>query len=455
MFGAVVNFHDGAQVSKIALNGDPSSVRIDYLPPNSNHIAICSLIGSLGFDISPSTVKFFHPEGTTTDSCIIKTDDACFGEQFCARFAHRAKSSPELYNIRAKPVPNVISVGSVSRLISCRKVRISWHKLTRTAWLNFGNRKIAQRVSDKFNSGKYRILDQFITADTPESSSPIDDFTPSQDRVAWTVLLRDVPLGATENDINRSTNQEWDKPRHVELAKIRREAVPEIIPTYVESLLSRVGPVQLRIDLQSQSKRCKAMATFEEEAHAREAVAALHDKRQDFLNNGKLTVQLVYSARFRVSTPTYDAVDEPITSLAAAWRQRHIQFKVYRNSDSLKPFTTLKLQGDQARDLAEAANRLEDLLTGDVLTDGDSKLWDDALATNGHAYQLLKRIEQQNGVKIERKRARECLVFIGPRSKYQRVQTAVKDLIDAEKTSSRAIELNRISSPGLAMEAFI
>jgi len=64
------------------------------------------------------------------------------------------------------------------------------------------------------------------------------------------------------------------------------------------------------MNTQSQGKRFKAAVRFEEEGDAREAVRLLHDKRQDFLNEGKLTVQLVSSPKFKIPTTIYDSLEE-------------------------------------------------------------------------------------------------------------------------------------------------
>jgi IBR domain, a half RING-finger domain len=366
----------------------------------------------------------------------IKVESPSFAKEFCAKLKSDKLLATRYPSLEAFPVAPYTPSGSTSRRVSCKKVHISWHKPSHLVWLNFGKGEIARRVSDKFNKGTYRILGQTINADPPKHS-------PSGRRnpVAWTVVLKDVPYNATLHDIENSIRLEHDKPRHVESTKLGNTSEPDIT-ILVESLFTNVGPVKFEMNTQWQGKRFKAVARFEEEADAREAVRSLDNKRQDFLNEGKLTVQLVCSAKFKVSTTIYDALGENISTQSAKWMECHLQFKVYRNSGPLQRYTTLKIEGEQVKEVADATSTLEKILDGQTIMDGVAPVWSTVFTSNGAAYQKLKQTQQQHGVVIIRSKAKKQLKFFGPPNKYQLVQRTLIELVRTESAAVHIIHLD-------------
>jgi IBR domain, a half RING-finger domain len=238
-----------------------------------------------------------------------------------------------------------------------------------------------------------------------------------------------------------SIHAEHDKPRHIELAGLGSCYDPMTTSGFIKSLLTNIGPVEFEMNSHSHAKRVKAVARFEEEFDAREAVRSLGDRRQDFLNKGKLTVQLVSSAKFKVSTTIYDALEEQLSAQSTNWKERHLLFKVYRNTDPRQRFTTLKIEGEQASEVASAANRLEQILAGKTVKSGDAPLWSAALASNGATWQKVKRIQPENGVVIMRNKSKRMLTFFGPPDKQQEIQQTIVDLIRPESTVAQTIPL--------------
>jgi hypothetical protein len=68
----------------------------------------------------------------------------------------------------------------------------------------------------------------------------------------------------------------------------------------------------------------------------------------------------------------------------------------------LQPFTTLKIEGGNAKDVAKARRALDETLSGVILTDSDTAIWSPALRSNGTAYQKLRSIEKDLDVVITR-----------------------------------------------------
>lgn len=434
-----MQFEDGGQISKIALPGDFSAVRINGLPLESTQASVSALLRSVGFELAPNFIRISRPIEAATASADVEVEDPSFAKGFCAKLKPGKASAPICSSLEALPVsPSTLS-GSTSRRISCKKVHISWHKPTRPVWLNFGNGDIAKRVGDKFNKGAYRILGQTISADLPTHSPSHGSYR--HNAVAWTVVLKDVPYNVTQNDVEDSIRINHDKPRHIELGDLGYSCDPKITSIFIESLLTNVGCVDFEMNTQSQGKRFKAVARFEEEADAREVVRLLHDSRQDFLNKGKLTVQLISSAKFKIPTTIYDTLKEQLSTQSTDWRERHLYFNVYRNTDPLQRFTTLKIEGEQAKEVANATNTLEEILAGKTVKDGDATVWSTALASNGATYQKLKQIQQEHGVVVIRNKAKRQLKFFGPPDKYQQIQRTLIELIRTKSAAVHIIQL--------------
>ena len=278
------------------------------------------------------------------------------------------------------------------------------------------------------------------SADPPKHCFYRDNY--NRHSVGWRVMLNDIPFISTSNDVRNSIQLKDDKPRRIEMGKFECFRAPWHTSRLVRLLFADAGSVTFEVNTQSEGKRFKAAALFEGEADARVAVQSLHDKPQEFLDEGKLTVQLISSAKFKIPTTIYDILEEQLSTKSVEWREQYLQFKVYRNTDALQRFTTLKIEGEQAKDVANAANTLEDILTGQTVTDGHEPVWGTAFTGNGDTYQKLKQIEQQHGVVIVRDKAKKQLKFLGPPDKYHQVQRTIIELIRTELTAVQTIRLN-------------
>ena len=441
----MAQFGDGGGVSKITLPGDFSTVRIQGLPLDSARTSVSALVREVGFELPPECVRvLFKPPEAATASADVKVDDPSFARRFCAKLkAETGRGThPGLNGLEALPAPTAAFLsGSTSRRVSCKKVHVSWHKPVRTVWLNFGKPERAERVSTKFNKGVYTIAGQTIGAGPPKHSP---GGRCRRNPVAWTVALKGVPLSATSNDIERAISAGYDRPRHIELSESgssNKFCDLNTTSAVVKTLLTSLGSAEFETIPSLQGKRFKAIARFDEEADAREAVHTLHNKHQDFLNGGKLTVQLVSSAKFKVPTTTYDALEGQFSKKSADWTARHIRFKVYRNTDTLQRFTTLRIEGEQTKDVASVTNTVEEILAGETVKDGDAPLWSAALAGNGTAYQKLKLIQHNHGVVVIRNKTKRQLKFVGPPEKYQQVQQDLVDLLKTQSTTAHIITL--------------
>ncbi len=158
--------------------------------------------------------------------------------------------------------------------------------------MNFKEEKIARRVSDKFNNNTYTNRGHTVSAERPR----LNTSEPGQ----WTVMLRNVEGKVKGKHIRRSIRHEHEKPNHIEMSPALESFDNSEISTFVESLFTGIGPVRFELGPPLKRRRVQAVARFEEDSDAREAVQKLHDQPQDFLNGGRLTVQLANLAKFKI-----------------------------------------------------------------------------------------------------------------------------------------------------------
>jgi hypothetical protein len=185
-------------------------------------------------------------------------------------------------------------------------------------------------------------------------------------------------------------------------------------------------------------KRVKATAWFQDEFDARSA-CSLNNRQLGILGDGKLTVTLVQSAKIKISTTVYVASKSKIDKVSKVWKEQHLVFRVYQ--DTVHQYTTLKVEGNNAKDLADARRTLEEILSGVVLKDGENAVWDTALNSNGRAYMKLKSIAEKLHVVIIRDKSMRQLRLCGPPENFQQAIRQITDMLREESSSSYEIYL--------------
>jgi hypothetical protein len=185
-------------------------------------------------------------------------------------------------------------------------------------------------------------------------------------------------------------------------------------------------------------KRVNSTAWFQDEADARSA-CSLNDRPLGILGDGKLTVKLVQSVKIKISTTVYAASKSRIDKESKVRKEQDLVFRIY--PDTLHQYTTLKVEGNNVKDLANARNTLEEILNGVVLKDGGNAVWDIALSSNGRAYMKLKSIAEELHVVIIRDKSMRQLRFCGALENFQQVARRITDMLREESSSSYDIDL--------------
>ncbi|KAL7916172.1 hypothetical protein GGI35DRAFT_24230 [Trichoderma velutinum] len=439
--GAFIQFEAGARVSKIRLPSDFSAVRINGLPLNTTERSVRDMLAETGLHVSVADVHMLQMGGSCGAS--VRSDDASFSKKLCAIV--QPGFTWEGVKIYATPIAAPMPPSHNARRVDCKKVHISWHKAVRNVWLNFGSGDVARKVSDMFSKGIYRILNQKVIAGEASEAKPaFHQWSPSKNRVAWTVMLTEVPATAEKCDILEAITQERNRPRHVEIGPPSYSTDSEQAATLIRSLLTNIGPLEyFEVTLETNARRVKATARFLDEADARRAAEELDQKELPFHPKARLTVQMVYSAKFKTGTNIYDAVCPRILLQQKDWRSKNITFRAYNSTDPLRRFRLLKIEGESAGDIVVAKADLESILSGVIVKGNGTVLWDSSLKANGKLYQAVKKLEKECSVVILRDKGKSELRVFGAQQCCEEAQLRLAELIRLESlsTSTRVIEL--------------
>ncbi|KAI1302521.1 hypothetical protein F5Y03DRAFT_361785 [Xylaria venustula] len=335
------------------------------------------------------------------------------------------------------PVESFASSDSNTLRVDCKKVHCSWHKPSKTVWLNFGLENIARRASEKFGRGDYKILNQTVRPGNPTGG------TGHYNARAWTVCLADVPSDATKSDVSNAFRSQGDLPRNIELGKPNYATNSDTCAAEIQSLFTAIGPLEWwEFTPDTTGKRMKASARFAKEGDAKDAADALNNAPLPFHKTAKLTVQLVYCTRFKVSSPIYDAVERQIKDNISRWKTKHLHFTAYEQSQPPKWYRTVKIEGEDGKNVAEAKKVISSILAGTVAKNGSSSLWQPSLRSKGETSDKLAQLQRQTGVVILPNKAKAEIRLFGPPKQCIDVQARLCEILKDEASNSYPIELD-------------
>ncbi|KAI1767212.1 hypothetical protein GGR53DRAFT_518618 [Hypoxylon sp. FL1150] len=426
---ALVHFEAGARITKVSLASDMSTIHISELPRDStSEDSVLALLRSHTLDTTKVIQIRVINNGKGLPQAFVKAEDPEFAKSVGVKLGPGAAET----RTGSQPVAFPVNTPVVSHSSALRPYR--------TAWLNFGNGEIANRVSNKFKNKTYTIMGQSPACNIPSRGA--GRFNPT----AWTLCLTEVPAQATVAAIADSILSRGDKPRNIELGKPSYDANVDTCAVMVQSLFTSIGPLEWwEFTPDTSGKRMKAGARFQDEDDAREAVQTLNNSTLPFNSRAKLTVQLVHSAKFKVSALIYEAVQHQIKANIKRWKELHLHFVAYENSNPPKWYRVLKIEGDVATDVAEAKNTIADIIAGKVAKDGPTVLWHPSLRGNGTLPEKFRQLQQQIGVLIIRDKTKSQLRLYGAPNKCEEVQAAISGILKDQTSEISSIHLDEKS----------
>ncbi|KAK5266905.1 hypothetical protein LTR99_006137 [Exophiala xenobiotica] len=425
--GASIHFSAFGDVADLLLPADYSRACVTGFVAGTTNEEIVDILRGLGFEFDVESTHILLHTTSSETKATLKVKDPNFAKELATRLKNQHST------LSAMPIP--IEAGQAS----CRKVYISWHKATKSAWLNFGNGKIAYTVAEKFNKGEYKCRGQSVKSSTAKQSQRRGRGALVHNPVAWTITLSDIPGYATQEDVKAAITSFHDAPRHIEMGPVSYSVSDAEVSVEVRTLLEKHGQLEsFRLAPASEGKRVKVSAWFGEETDARSA-CSLNNQSLDILGKGKLTVVLVQSAKVKVRTTIYLAWKKRIDEEAKTWKENYLTFHVYQDASH----STLKVEGSSTKEVARARKILNEISEGVVLTDGGTSVWSSTLDSNGVAYRNLKVVEKELQVVIDRSKSKRQLRFYGPPEKSQQAVHLISAMLEKECQPTYEIDLDR------------
>ncbi|KAK0669096.1 hypothetical protein QBC41DRAFT_112607 [Cercophora samala] len=425
--GAVVQFGHGAAVLKASLQSDFSAVRISQLPEDSTPGLLCQAVRQLGFTISTDEIRFAPSSDSTHRVADVRVEDPNFARGLMSvldNFKRTFKDDIKVIQINA-PMPG----GSGMHRVECKKVLCSWYRPCKTVWLNFTSSGLAQIIHEKYTSGRYKVLNMTVTSHPPKKSK------------AWTTLmLTEVPAEATEDDVTESIPANMS-PRNVETGTPSFRYDAEVANALVKSKLMEVGPLEWWEDAVFGGKRAKVKARFQNDGDAAKAASLLNGWVLPFNKKGKLTVQAIYSARFKVQERIYQAIKPIIKEKSTTWQAKKVYLAAYDPSQ-FSSCRVLKFEGDDNKAVAEAKRILEQILEGHLATDKGKPIWSPAFTVNGEVFCKIKELEQLLRVVIIRDKRLSRVYLFGSEAKCKEAETRLAEVAQEDASITNIIKLD-------------
>ncbi|XDG05341.1 hypothetical protein ABKA04_004956 [Annulohypoxylon sp. FPYF3050] len=448
--GGVIQFEAGAAVTKVSLPSDFSTVRITSLPPHSTKDSVEKLLRSEGL-VVPTNIQIWMTNQGTLSSALIKVEDPDFAKAITHKFGPLISPSRRFPRPRATQIETSVISDSNVLQVDCKKLHVSWPKPTKTVWIYYDTGPDpAHRVKEKVESGKYKILNKRVQCgkvtwvDTPFPgwvNTPLPKWvdTPLS---GWAVNLTEVPVNATALDIDHSIRYYPDKPDRISLGYPTYTGDVEGCLEVLQVLFTPMTPIESWELAPNPSDKYTAIVRFQNEDDAREAVRVLHLIDVPFDKTSKLTVQLVYTAKFKVAENIYEAVRTQLNENLPSWKASNLRFRALENSDPPRWYRVLKIEGWTANAVAEAMNTIANITSGMVAREGSSMLWHPEFCRNGPLSKRLELLGAKNDVVIVRDKAKSQIRLYGPQTGCKKVQADVVKLLKDMQTQHFYINLD-------------
>ncbi|CZR68195.1 uncharacterized protein PAC_18094 [Phialocephala subalpina] len=373
--GAITTFKDGAEVAQIQLLSDFSTVQIEGLDPNSNVLKVSEILSRLGFTVSESNIVV---RNLGEQSCVaeVKVENPNFAK-IVNQNLRRQHEDGVLINLSIKPIVRAATAGASGNRLQVSTVACTWYQASRVAWLPYSSRKKAQDAKSALEMQKvrHRTLDCSIQQNHGTFRNP---------RITWTLQVSNLHMSTSDRDLLGLLSGNV-RPNGITLGRPSYSCSEAKSAEVVEALLREVGGLEsFQHSAIEGSSKMKAMAHFSEREKAAEAVRRLHDTKVPELGDTKIFIAHVISVKYNVLNGIIKAMQSEIDKLRdISWKESHVQLRTYPQTDLRKPFTTLRVSGENLKSVAKAKAALEKLLAGTKVVSKDSSAWDPYLLELG------------------------------------------------------------------------
>lgn len=427
--GALVRYGDGACVTNLTLPSEYSSVRLDGLAADTTAADVITILEDLGHEVEVDGLRILAAPQSSLCSAYINTPDLEFSKTLSTSLINTSYQ-----HLNAVPVPPRLPSWASTRRTRCNKLHLTWHLPFKECALYFSVRATALRVSRKFNTGKYKVLNTRIIAEGPK------DAYGSLDNI-WSVTLSKLPHNCTEEIVKDAITADYDTPFYVSM---QLQTALERDPEHsVREFLRGIGPIDSMPDPYEHNGKFTVFAQFKQDSDAYEA-ARLIEKGSEKLPSD-FTAKLLYSSTFKMSKEVYHHVQHRLRD-ALKDTQDATEDKLHAPRTTVTPQGSsiiLGLGSWSPEEVAKCANIVEDIVAGDVIEGKDgSPFWDPQLASNGSASRLLKEKQKYHGVLLLPNRSKREVRYFGDSSKRVAVQEDVVRSLTEDLGRRHIIDIN-------------
>jgi hypothetical protein len=347
--GADVIFSEGATVSKITVPADFSTVALSDIPAIVSPGDIRNILTSLGTtwteDIKVVYMK--SNPGMLTKSAELRVNDG--GRLYRSIVSVKPELSLHGSKLHIKPIQVGSSEAGINRL-QVAGVTCTWYNPSTTATLTYGSSAHASRV--------FTILDQ--------NASKIRGRQPTFARREGfsTILVGNLDISTDSSDLKRYLG--GNAALNVEIRSEFHGISKQALQLRVKNLLEQQGLlVEWKVSTQPGVAKVKAYAKFTNHYEAAQATQKLNGSRIDPSIKDILHVQHVISVKLPVSQRVLKAIKPQLHALAETLRSKdHVMIKAY--DGLLKPYTQIRISGQEKASVARAKIQVEALLAGTV-----------------------------------------------------------------------------------------
>ncbi|KAK4609011.1 ATP-dependent RNA helicase DEAH12, chloroplastic [Fulvia fulva] len=427
--GAHVCFTAGGAVSSIALTHEFSTVRLTGLPLSTTKSSAHEFVNALGCAI-PETVTIEVLPTAASAVVYVTAQDSTFARTFCAYLKANPFNRADLSGVNAAKVRTRLPGWTATGYSRRDKVAVTWQNPTRSAELRYrpSDDITALVVHALFKTGTLKLCGQKVYAGG----------TPTLQGRWTTLVLQNVPFNITEADIENSIPTAFH-PEEVEIPDVDDDG-PEAASALIESLLSKIGPLEFTEVTGPHRKYSKAIARYFDESDAKDAVARLQATTCDFLNGGQLKLELLTSYTFRVAKLIYDSVEDQLANLVADCEDNKVMYKV--SFDPRRRFATIRLESVSSSNVVAATKTVKAITDGILMEDDDGPIWKPSLRHESHTSAAVQRLADIWGVRILCHQAKRNIRYYGPPEHFRYIKQAVYGLLRAGTATSRSLPLD-------------
>ncbi|KAF2646119.1 hypothetical protein P280DRAFT_415088 [Massarina eburnea CBS 473.64] len=423
--GANVTFDEGAIVSSISLPSDYSIISMTNIPGHKTVNDLCRILKTYGFpDVSRTSIALHSKSPMSPQSAQIKIADPTFAKKFLQA------TGPSFDIDHSKVSVNIVQLGGDSAAGSNRLhltgVTCTWFQPSKIAYLQYTSNAEANALVGQMKRRTVQLDGRRL------------EFTKQE--FPGIVAVSNISKGTKEEALRQKLPRN-SLPRKMSFGVVPYIYTAERLEQRVRESLEECGTLlEWKALPQSDGSKIKATAKFVDIEAARKAVSKLNDTKLDPLSKDKLRVQHLVSIKLSVSQKVLQAVRPQLELLATEARESNfVTVKAYDNL--FKPYTQIRVSGQNKDSVARAKSSVETLLSGHIFEVNPSRTCRHYFFQEAST-PFLTNLMKTHTMHIVQDRRKLALRLYGSRSHLQAVEKALHEKVAFLNSQSKHIVLD-------------